>query len=253
MKTQKFKGPLAWASLIGVLTVTTLTAQVRNLTGDEEFYTSPVDESTNVYDPFESVNRFTFVFNDFVFSNTVQPLVDVYTAIAPDPVEEGASNFFHNLRYPVRLASNLLQCRFKGAWVETGRFAINSTVGIVGILTPADDYEGFAPIKSEDVGQVFGAWGIGEGPYLVLPFLGPSNLRDLAGFFGDRAVNPLKGPFSVIDDWKWEWQLALSGTENIARSPQIIKRYKQLKGSSIDPYSSLRNSYSQYRRGAVAE
>jgi len=253
MKTQKFKGPLAWASLIGVLTVTTLTAQVRDLTGDEEFYTSPVDESTNVYDPFESVNRFTFVFNDFVFSNTVQPLVDAYTAIAPDPVEEGASNFFHNLRYPVRLASNLLQFRFKGAWVETGRFAINSTVGIVGILTPADDYEGFAPIKSEDVGQVFGAWGIGEGPYLVLPFLGPSNLRDLAGFFGDRAVNPLKGPFSVIDDWKWEWQLALSGTENIARSPQIIKRYKQLKGSSIDPYSSLRNSYSQYRRGAVAE
>jgi len=253
MKTQKFKRPLAWASLIGVLTVTTLTAQVRNLTEDEAFFYEEVDESADVYDPFESVNRFTFVFNDFVFSNTVQPLVDVYTAITPDPVEEGASNFFHNLRYPVRLASNLLQCRFKGAWVETGRFAINSTVGIVGILTPADDYEGFAPIKSEDVGQVFGAWGIGEGPYLVLPFLGPSNLRDLAGFFGDRVLNPLKEPFSAVDDWKWEWQLALSGTGYIARSPQIIKRYKQLKGSSIDPYSSLRNGYAQYRRGAVAE
>ena len=253
MKTQKFKRPLAWASLIGMLTVSTLTAQVRNLTEDEAFFYEEVDEGADVYDPFESVNRFTFEFNDFVFSNTIQPLVDAYTAITPDPLEESASNFFHNLRYPVRLASNLLQCRFKGAWVETGRFAINSTVGIVGILTPADDYEGFAPIKSEDVGQVFGAWGIGEGPYLVLPFLGPSNLRDLAGFFGDRSLNPLKEPFSMIDDWEWEWQLATSCTGYIARSPQIVERYKQLKGSSIDPYSSLRSGYAQYRRGAVAE
>ena len=253
MKILKFKSPLVWTSFIGLLTVTTLTAQDSNMAEDEAFFYEEVDESMDVYDPFESVNRVTFGFNDLVFSNTVQPLVDAYTSIAPDPVEEGASNFFHNLRYPVRLASNLLQCRFKGAWVETGRFAINSTFGIVGILTPADDYEGFAPIKSEDVGQVFGAWGIGEGPYLVLPFLGPSNLRDLAGFFGDRALNPLKEPFSAVDDWKWERQLALSGTGYIARSPQITKRYKQLKGSSIDPYSSLRNSYSQYRRGAVAE
>tara|TARA_B100000497_G_C7639058_1_gene384120 strand:- start:350 stop:1111 length:762 start_codon:yes stop_codon:yes gene_type:complete len=253
MKTQKFKRLFAWASLIGLLTVSTLTAQVRNLTEDEAFFYEEVDEITDVYDPFESVNRFTFEFNDFVFSNTLQPLVDTYTATIPDPLEEGASNFFHNLRYPVRLASNLLQCRFKGAWVETGRFAINSTVGIMGILTPADNYEGFAPIKSEDVGQVFGAWGIGEGPYLVLPFLGPSNLRDLTGFFGDRAVNPLKKPFSTVEDWKWELQLALSGTGYIARSPQIIERYKQLKGSSIDPYSSLKNGYAQYRRGAVAE
>ena len=253
MKTLKFKSPLVWTSFIGLLTVTTLTAQDSNLTEDEDFFNEEVDESAGVYDPFESVNRFTFKFNDFVFSNSIQPLVNVYSAITPDPVEEGASNFFHNLRYPVRLASNLLQCRFKGAWVETGRFAINSTIGIMGILTPADDYEGFAPIKSEDVGQVFGAWGIGEGPYLVLPFLGPSNLRDLAGFFGDRAVNPLKEPFSMVDDWKWECQLALSGTEYIARSPQIIERYKQLKGSSIDPYSSLKNGYAQYRRGAVAE
>ena len=253
MRTQKFKRSLTWASLIGLLSVTTLTAQVRNLTEDEAFFYEEVDVSAGAYDPFESVNRFTFVFNDFVFSNTVQPLVNVYTAITPDPVEEGASNFFYNLRYPVRLACNLLQFRFKGAWVETGRFAINSTVGIVGILTPADDYEGFAPIESEDVGQVFGAWGIGEGPYLVLPFLGPSNLRDLAGFFGDRSINPLKEPFSMIDDWKWEWQLALSGTDYIARSPQIIKRYKQIKGSSIDSYSSLKNGYTQYRQIAVAE
>lgn len=253
MKAQKFKRPLAWASLIGLLSVASLTAQDGKLTEDEAFFYEEFDESAGVYDPFESVNRFIFKYNDYVFSNTLQPLVDTYTAITPDIVEEGASNFFHNLRYPVRLASNLLQGRFKGAWIETGRFAINSTVGIVGILTPADDYESFAPIESEDVGQVFGAWGIGEGPYLVLPFLGPSNLRDLAGLFGDRAINPIKEPFSMIDDWDWEWQLATSGADYTARSPQIIERYKQLKGSSIDPYSSLKNGYTQYRRGAVSE
>ena len=253
MKTQEFKRPLAWTYLIGLLTVTTLTAKVSNLTEDEAFFDEELDESAGVYDPFESVNRFTFEFNDFVLSNALQPLVDAYTEITPDAVEEGASNFFYNLRYPVRLVSNLLQFRLKGAWIETGRFAINSTVGIVGILTPADDYESFAPIESEDVGQVFGAWGIGEGPYLVLPFFGPSNLRDLAGLFGDRTINPIKEPFSMIEDWDWEWQLATSGTEYISRSPQIIERYKQLKSSSIDTYSSLKNGYTQYRRGAMAE
>ena len=253
MKTQKFRRLLAWASLSGLLSVTSLTAQVQNLTEDEEFFYEEFDESAGVNDPFENVNRLIYEFNDFVFYNALQPLVDAYTAITPDRVKEGASNFFHNLRYPVRLASNLLQCRFKGAWVETGRFAINSTAGIVGILTPADDYESFAPIESEDFGQVFGAWGIGEGPYLVLPFFGPSNLRDLAGLFGDRAINPIKEPFRMIDDWDWEWQLATSATDYISRSPQIVERYKQISGSSIDPYSSSKNGYTQYRRGAVVE
>ena len=253
MKTQKFKGLVAWASFIGLLTVTSLTAQVRNLAEDDEFFYEEFVESEGVYDPFENVNRFIFDFNDFVFFNTFQPFVDAYTAITPDTVEEGASNFFHNLRYPVRLVSNLLQFRIKGAWVETSRFAINSTIGILGVLTPADDYESFSPIESEDVGQVFGAWGIGEGPYLVLPFFGPSNLRDLAGLFGDRLINPIKVPFSIIDDWDWEWQSATSATDYISRSPQIVELYNQLKGSSIDPYSSSKNGYTQHRRGAVAE
>ena len=253
MKTQKFKRFLSWSSVIGLLSVTNLIAQARDLTEDEAFFYEEFDGSAGVYDPFERVNRFTFEFNEFVFSNALQPLVDAYTEITPDAVEEGASNFFYNLRYPVRLVSNLLQCRLKGAWVETGRFAINSTVGIAGILTPADNYDGFAPIESEDVGQVLGAWGIGEGPYLVLPFFGPSNLRDLAGLFGDRTINPIKEPFSIIEDWDWELQLATSVIEYVSRSPQIIERYRQLKSSSIDTYSSLKNGYTQYRRGAIAE
>jgi phospholipid-binding lipoprotein MlaA len=141
----------------------------------------------------------------------------------------------------------------KGAWVETGRFAINSTLGLGGIMTPADSINGFEPIKPEDIGQAMGAWGIGEGPYLVLPLLGPSNMRDLGGLIADRSVNPLKEPFSLIDDWDWEWRLALSGSELLTSSPGILARYKQLKGSAIDPYSSLKNGFTQYRRGAVED
>ena len=120
-------------------------------------------------------------------------------------------------------------------------------------MTPADNFKGFAPIKPEDIGPALGAWGIGPGPYLVLPLLGPSNLRDLGGLIVDRAVNPMKEPFSLIDDWDWEWRLALTSSEFIVTSPTLLERYQQLKGSAIDPYSSLRNGYTQFRLGAIAE
>lgn len=220
---------------------------------DEELYENGVDEMTQVSDPLESINRYTFKFNDFVYLNIVQPIADGYTAITPDPVEEGALNFFKNLKYPVRLVGNLLQGRLNGAWVETGRFAINTTVGIAGIFTPADTVEGFEPISAEDIGQAFGAWGIGEGPYIVLPLLGPSNCRDFVGFIGDRAADPLQEPFSLIHDWNWEWKLALSATDFVVASPRLMDRYEQMKGTAIDPYGSLKNAYMQNRRAAVEE
>jgi phospholipid-binding lipoprotein MlaA len=252
MKTQKSKYCLVGAAVLGLAATSALSAQGTKLS-DEDFYNEDVSTGDQIYDPLETLNRYTFKFNDFVYMNVLQPIVDGYTAITPDPVEQGAVNFFNNLKYPVRLAGNLLQGRFKGAWVETGRFAINSTVGLAGIMTPADGVDGLAPIKPEDVGQAFGAWGIGEGPYLVLPLLGPSNLRDLGGLIGDRSVDPLSEPFSVTSDWNWEWRLALPVTDFIANSPNILQRYKQFKGSAIDPYSSMKNGFTQYRRGAVAE
>ncbi len=240
----------ALAAILGFASVPFLSAQ-DNYLPEEDFYNEEVVESSDIYDPLEGLNRYIFDFNDFVYMNVLQPVVDGYTAITPDPIELGASNFFENLKFPVRLVGNLLQGRLKGAWVETGRFAINSTVGIAGIMTPADEFDGFQRIKPEDVGQALGSWGIGEGPYLVLPLLGPSNLRDLGGLVGGRAVNPLDEPFSLINDWNWS--LALFGTEFIATSPELMRRYKQLKGNAIDPYSSMKNGFTQYRRGAVAD
>jgi phospholipid-binding lipoprotein MlaA len=252
MRTLNYKTATLLLFLGALTSGSTLFAQ-SDFLSEEELYGEEVSNGEGISDPLESINRFTFAFNDFVYLNVVDPVAAGYTAITPDPIEEGASNFFRNLNYPIRLAGNLLQGRLKGAWVETGRFAINTTVGIAGIFTPADSVAGFEPIASEDVGQALGAWGVGEGPYLILPLLGPSSLRDLGGLIGDRAVNPLKEPFSLIDDWDWEWRAALFGSEFIAASPTLIERYKELKGSAIDPYGSLKNGYTQFRRAAIEE
>ncbi|MDP4612043.1 MAG: VacJ family lipoprotein [Opitutales bacterium] len=253
MKKLNYKrSALLFSVAFGLIGSLSLSAESAFLS-EEDLYEEDVLNGSGVSDPLESINRVTFDINDFVYLNLLQPIADGYTAITPDPVEKGASNFFRNLKYPVRLAGNLLQGRFEGAWVETGRFAINSTIGIAGIFTPADSVEGLEPIPAEDIGQALGSWGVGEGPYLVLPLLGPSNLRDLGGYVGDRAVNPLQEPFSLIDDWDWEWRLALAGSELIATSPTMIERYLQLKGSSIDPYGSMKNGFTQYRRSAIEE
>jgi phospholipid-binding lipoprotein MlaA len=219
----------------------------------EEFYAEETVNGPPASDPLEPVNRAVFRFNDFLYLRVLDPVATVYTKVTPDPLEKGLGNFFDNLEYPVRLAGNLLQGRWDGAWRETQRFAINTTVGLGGVLSPADSMDGFEAIPPEDVGQAFGSWGIGEGPYLVLPLFGPSNVRDLGGFIGDRAVHPLKEPFSLIDDWDWEWRTALWGTDLIQRSPDLIERYRQMKGGAIDPYVSLRNAYTQRRRAAVAD
>ena len=244
----------AYITIAGILSVAPLSAQEQSKSeflSLESFYEEELTDTPSIFDPLESVNRVTFQFNDFVYVNVVDPIATGYRAITPDPVERGAENFFDNLRYPVRLAGNLLQGKFEGALKETGRFAVNSTVGIGGIFTPADRFDSLSNIPPEDIGQALGAWGIGEGPYIVLPLFGPSNLRDIGGFTADRAVNPLKEPFSVIDDW--EWQLGLGVTEFVVESPAILDRYLQLKGSAIDPYSSVKDGYTQYRRRAIAE
>lgn len=245
-------------SLLGLLVLPYAAATQAQTTNEaylseDELYNEELSQPVVISDPLETINRYTFKFNDFVYMKVLAPVAKGYTAVTPEPVQRGAINFFQNLKYPVRLAGNLLQGRVEGAWVETKRFAVNSTLGVAGIFRPVDEVEGFAPIPPEDIGQALGSWGVGEGPYLVLPLLGPSNLRDLGGYIGDRAVNPLEEPFSLIDDWDWEWRLALGATELVTTSPIIIKRYIDMKGQSIDPYSAMKNGYIQLRRAAVEE
>lgn len=218
---------------------------------EDDLYGDFEDETQVVSDPLQPINRVIFKFNDFVYVKVVRHVANGYAAITPDFIEKGASNFFQNLRYPVRLAGNLLQGRIKGARIETERFLVNTTLGIGGVYRAADHFDRMQPIESEDIGQALGAWGMGDGPYLVLPFLGPSNFRDLLGMLGDRAVNPLNQPFTVLDDT--EWQIALGTAEFVTSSPSIVNLYIQIKESAIDPYSAIKSGYTERRRAMIED
>lgn len=218
---------------------------------EDDLYGDFEDEKKVVMDPLQPVNRAIFKFNDFIYVNVVRHLANGYAAITPDFVEKGASNFFYNLRYPVRLTGNILQWRWKGARIETERFLVNSTLGIAGVYEAANHFDRMQPIASEDVGQALGAWGIGEGPYIVLPFLGPSNLRDLFGILGDRAVNPLNQPFNALNEW--EWRFVLGTTEFVTSTPSIMDIYMRIKEGAIDPYSAIKSGYTEKRRAMIEE
>lgn len=237
--------------LAGLFAATPIFAEDGEFLSEDDLFEEDLGESVEVSDPLESVNRVIFKFNDFVYTKIADPIANTYQYVTPDTVEQGASNFFHNLKFPVRFVGNALQGKGNEALVETGRFAVNTTVGLLGVLDLASDVDGLEKPPNEDIGQALAVWGIGEGPYLVLPFLGPSNLRDLGGYVGDRAVNPLQEPFTVVDDW--EWRLAYSVGDTVTSLPEILDLYQQMKGSAIDPYSSLKNGFTQYRRSEVAK
>ncbi|MDG1242589.1 MAG: VacJ family lipoprotein [Opitutae bacterium] len=241
----------AFALSLCVSLTTGLAEGVYDYLTEEELYGDIEEQPTEVRDPLESVNRLTFKFNDFIYMNVVKHIAEGYQNVTPDAVERGASNFFKNLGYPVRLAGNLLQGRIKGGWLETERFAVNTTLGVVGVFPAANRFDRLQPLKSEDIGQALGAWGMGEGPYLMLPLLGPSNLRDLFGLVGDRTVNPLKEPYSVIGDSRV--QTALGVSDFVVKSPTLMRTYSQMKDGAVDPYSSMKNGYSQMRRAMIQE
>ena len=147
----------------------------------------------DVGDPLEPFNRVIFSINDFLLRLLIRPIAEIYILMIPDFMREGVRNVLNNLRAPVVLANDLLQWEGQRALDTTKRFFINSTIGLGGIIDVAEQWG----IKGhdEDFGQTLGVWGIAEGPYLILPILGPSNLRDTVGLIGDaaayRAVDPL--------------------------------------------------------------
>jgi len=203
-----------------------------------------------IADPLEPVNRVIFGFNDFVYTELGRPLANTYQAITPDPVEKGLNNFFNNLAFPVRFTSNVLQGRIGRAGKETLRFTINTTAGLAGFFDEASEHPDLE-VPREDLGQAFGKWGFGEGFYIVIPFLGPSNLRDLVGLIGDRYPDVISEPWSVLDGS--EERFAASAVEFVSDSPELMDTYESYKGSAIDPYSGIRDAYTQFRKREIEE
>jgi phospholipid-binding lipoprotein MlaA len=202
------------------------------------------DEVIDVYDPFETFNRGMFWFNDKAYFYVMKPVAKGWRWIAPEPLRLGIRNFFSNLRAPIRFVNAALQGKFRDAGNELTRFGVNSTLGIGGLFDPAKEHFGIAR-KQEDIGQTLGHYGVGPGPYLVLPFLGPSNFRDGAGLLGDFYLSLVP----VLFENRYYW-IAVSG--DIINYLSIDKdTYEGIKKDSLDPYLFLRDAYGQYRRNLI--
>lgn len=214
---------------------------------EEDFESEP---TATINDPIEKLNRAIFKFNDGLYTHVVKPFSRTYTKIMPDPVERGVDNVFDNLKFPSRFASNILQGKLTRAGQETGKFVVNTTIGIGGILKPSRNFENLNP-PEEDIGQAFGAWGIGHGFYFVMPILGPTSMRDFVGNIGDETVQPIPQPWSQIDDDGTRYALIV--VETVNDLPSLMDLYDSMKRSSIDPYSAVRDAYAQRRARQVEE
>ena len=189
-------------------------------------------------DPFEKVNRATYAFNDALDRMLARPLARAYRNVVPEPARNVVSNFLTNLEYPTTLVNNLLQGKLGAAGTDTLRFVVNSTVGIGGLTDPATRFG--IPSYDEDFGQTLGRWGLPSGPYLVLPVLGPSSLRDVPGRFADRYTNVRR----YIGDGSTEY--VLLGVDVLDTRAELLSLEGALQGA-FDPYALVGDAYLQRR------
>lgn len=196
-------------------------------------------------DPLEGYNRAMFGINGMVDGVLLKPAAELYVRVLPAPLRRGVSNLLDNLGAPLDAANNLLQGKAARAGTSLGRFAVNSTLGLGGVFDVA---EGFGWERApEDFGQTLASWGMGEGPYLVLPLLGPSNPRDALGFAVDWAADP---PGRVLGDTFGLGRTVVSG---VARRADYLDTLDVLEETSVDFYAAMRGFYRQYRANATRD
>ena len=195
---------------------------------------------SGVWDPIEPVNRIFHAFNMVADTFVLRPLAWGYGKVAPDAVKTSVSNALLNLKAPVRLANNLLQGDFSGAGTTVGRFAINSTIGVVGLFDPAASRFNL-PARDADFGHTLYGYGLGAGPYLELPALGPTNLRDGIGSGVDIALDPLTWVLNQNAG------LARTGVSAVSAREPLIPVTNDLQANSLDYYAALRSATQQRR------
>jgi phospholipid-binding lipoprotein MlaA len=202
--------------------------------------------SDGQYDPLESINRFTFAVNLKADQWAIKPVAQAYKAVIPTPVRTGVQNVFGNIADLWTSANNLMQGKFSEARTDATRVAINSTIGVVGVVDFASDW-GYQKHK-EDFGQTLGAWGVPAGPYIVLPLLGPSTLRDSVAQIG---VDVHASPFRYLADPGARNSItAVRLTDSRSR---LLDREKAFQGIALDQYLFVRDAYLQRRQAQVLD
>ncbi len=211
---------------------------------------------TSTYDPFEKYNRAVTNFNDKLYIHVMDPIARGYSKLIPEGGRIAVGNFINNLYFPVRFTNNLLQFKIKNAAKETGRFIVNSTLGIGGFFDIAKRDFNWEE-SDEDFGQTLGFYGIGAGPHIVWPILGPSNLRDTLGMIGDSYVNALSNTKECSIKYKIPQtrlqEAGIYGYKQINRTSLHLGEYESLKKDAIDLYPFIRDAYSQRRTQQIKE
>jgi phospholipid-binding lipoprotein MlaA len=213
---------------------------------DDDDYEDDSNIGPVVADPLEGWNRIMFSFNDVFYKYLARPLSKGYEFIIPSPVRTGVHNFFHNITFPIRFISCLLQFKGKQAGYEFSKFIINTTFGIGGILDVGKNIDPDPPFDDEDFGQTLGVWNFGEGFYIVWPFLGPSSLRDTFGLAGDFFMNP------VIYLKSEETKTILGAVSTLDGMGDSLDAYDAMRKNAIEPYVAVRDAYIQFRRNKIA-
>ncbi len=254
-------------SLIFVFTICMFNAQTQTLWADEQLNIEDVpggeeqeyqdfedefhDEEFSGHgnnDPLENYNRPVFKFNDNVYNYGIKPFNKGYELV-PEPARASVRKFFTNIFMPGRFLNCLFQGKMKGAGTEMARFIINSSMGIGGLFDPAKKFFNLE-LQDEDFGQTLARYGVKDGAYIVMPFIGPSNVRDTIGFIGDIAMNPLTfvsifvtpfasigNPYATVNDFSLdEGQL-----------------YESVVDAAIDPYVAIQDAYIQNRKKKIEE
>ncbi len=205
--------------------------------------------ATTNKDPLEGVNRGIYKFNDVADRYAIKPVAKAYKAVAPSPVRTGISNFFSNLGTLTTIVNDLLQLKFAHAFTDAGRFVINTTFGLAGFI----DLASMDKIEKhqEDFGQTLGYWGVGSGPYLVLPLIGPSTVRDASGLFVDTVTSD---PITYLHN------TGQIRAHNQVRAVQFLDKRTQLldatdlvDNASIDPYAFMRDAFLQRRASMIQD
>ena len=195
-------------------------------------------------DPFEGFNRAMYSFNDGLDTVVVKPVSTAYKTITPDPVRTWVRNFFANIEDVFIGVNNMLQGKFVDGWTDWVRFAFNTTLGVAGINDVASEMG--LEKHNEDFGQTFGRWGIGSGPYLVLPLFGPSSVRDFGGLWLDWTADPL---------WYYTRPIALRNSlaflRGVSRRTDLLDASRILEEAALDKYVFQRDAYLQRRRALI--
>ena len=213
-------------------------------TDSDDFETTTLEDE--IYDPFEPVNRAIFSFNNVADRVVLEPIAKGYKKL-PSPIQSGINNFLSNLRAPLVVVNQILQGQGENAVQSSGRFIVNSTVGVLGLFDVAEKMG--LEEKKEDYGQTLATWGVGDGFYIVLPLFGPSNLRDTSGMVLTMLTDPINA-YAVSEGEAWLVPMR-TATNAVDQRSQIIDEVNALRDNSVDYYAAVRSSYYQNRKAAI--